>query len=63
MFIHEQLLLQLAQERMAEAVQWAEQRRALRQSRPSVRIRLGLALVRLGHWLAGQPSAALSTTC
>jgi hypothetical protein len=60
MFINEQLALHMAQERMAETVRWAEQRRALRQARPSVGIRLDRTLVRLGHWLADQPSAALS---
>jgi hypothetical protein len=59
MFINEQLALRMAQERMAEAVRWAEQQRALRRARPSVGIRLGRTLVRLGHWLADQPSAAL----
>ena len=61
MSIHEQPALQMAQERMAEAVRWAEQRRALCRERPSVGIRLGRTFVRLGHWLADQPSAALSS--
>jgi len=61
MFIHEQLALQMAREQMAEAVHWVEQRRALRWTRTSVRVRLGRTLVRFGHWLADQPSAALSS--
>lgn len=59
MFMHEQLAMRMAQERMAEAARWTEQARALREGRPSLRIRLGRTLVRLGHWLAGQPSAGL----
>jgi len=61
MFIQEQIAFQMAKERMADAVRWAEQPRARRRERPSMRIRLGRSLVWLGHWLAGQPSAALSS--
>lgn len=54
MDLDEQIALRMAQERIEEAVHAAEQRRALRsaRARSSVRIRLGSALMRLGHWLA-----------
>jgi len=61
MFINEQLALQMAQERMAEAVRWAEKQRGLCRARPSLGIRLGRTLVRLGHWLVDQPTATLSS--
>jgi hypothetical protein len=56
MDINEQIALQMAKERMREAVRAAEQRRAIgfeRAGRP-VRVRLGGVLVRLGHWMMGQ---------
>lgn len=58
MDIHEQLALRMAQERIEEAVRAAEQMRAVRSARArrSARVRLGSALVRLGHWMAGQSS-------
>ncbi len=58
MFIPEEIALQMAKERVADAVRLAEQANALRRARPSMRIRLGRSLVRLGHWLAGQPPGA-----
>ena len=61
MFIQEQIAFQMAKERMADAVRWAEQPRAPRRERPSMRIRLGRSLVWLGHRLADQPPAALSS--
>jgi len=44
---------------LAEAMREAKESRALRHARPTVRIRLGRTLVRLGHWMAGQQSSAL----
>ena len=56
MDIDEQVALQMAKERIEEAVRLAEQRRAIgfeRAARP-VRVRLGSVLVRLGHWMMGR---------
>lgn len=57
MDLDEQIALRLAQERVEEALQTAEYRRALRSARAhsSARVRLGNALVRLGHWMMGEP--------
>ena len=55
MDLEEQVALRMAKERIEEAVRAAEQRRAIgfeRAARP-VRVRLGSALVRLGHWMKG----------
>ena len=62
MYIHEELALQIVKERKAEAIRIAEQERAFRPSvaRTSARVRLGRSLVRLGHWISGQPSPAWS---
>jgi len=56
MDLDEQIALRMAQERIAEAVHAAEQRRAFRSARAhsSTRVRVGSALVRLGHWMMGQ---------
>jgi hypothetical protein len=63
MYMDEQIVLRMARERVEEAVRAAEQRRALRtgQARRSTRVRLGSALVRLGHRMLGQSSPAPST--
>jgi hypothetical protein len=64
MDIHEQIAFQLAKERMEDALRDAQERRAIRLARPrrSARVRLGSALVRLGHWIARrQPSQAPPT--
>ena len=55
MGIDEQLALQLAKDRMEEAIRTADRMRAIHggQPRRSVRERLGSALVRLGHWIRG----------
>lgn len=62
MYIHEELALQIVKERNAEAIRIAEQARALGPSdaRTSARVRFGRSLVRLGHWISGQPSPAWS---
>ncbi len=55
MDINERVVLQLARERLEEAVRAAEERRAIgttRVGRP-VRARLGTILVTLGHWMMG----------
>ncbi len=48
-----QTALELAKERIEDAVREAEQRRAVRAAQPhrSVRERLGSALVRFGQWM------------
>ncbi len=59
MYIHEHTAVLMAKERMEEAWRHAEQAQALRLARPSrrsPRVLLGIALVRLGHWIQGQPS-------
>ncbi len=56
MDIEEQVALQMAKERIEDAVRAAEERRAMafeRTGRP-VRARMGSVLVRLGHWMMGQ---------
>ncbi len=55
MDINERVLLQLAKERLEEAVRAAEERRAIgteRVGRP-MRVRLGTILVTLGRWMMG----------
>lgn len=59
MDIHEHTVVLMAKERMQDAVRSADQARALRLARvprPPARVRLGMALVRFGHWIQGQPS-------
>ena len=49
--------LQLARERLDEARAMAAQRALLRSLRPArrpVRVAVGLALIKIGHWLAGR---------
>ncbi|HSB69045.1 MAG TPA: hypothetical protein VLT62_06920 [Candidatus Methylomirabilis sp.] len=62
MGIHEQIALRMAQERIEDAVRAAEQMRAIRsaRSRRSARDVLGSALIRIGHWMMGRSSAAVS---
>jgi len=56
MDVHELLVLQMAQERIENAVRAAQQRRAVcpGQVRRSARVRLGSVLVRLGQWMIGE---------
>jgi hypothetical protein len=64
MCIHEYAAVLMAKERMEDACRSAERMRLLRLARPprrSRRIRLGMALVRLGHWVQGQPSPTPGT--
>jgi len=63
MHFHEEIVLRMAKERIEDAVRVAEETRATRcaRERRSARFRLGGALVRLGHWMLGQPSPAAST--
>jgi hypothetical protein len=62
MYIHEQIALRIAKDRIEEAVRAAEQRRAIRLagSRTPARVRLGRSLVRVGYWISGQAAPALS---
>lgn len=62
MYFHEQIALQLANERIAERLRFAETERVVRSAvaRTSVRVRLGRCLVRLGHRITGQPLSAFS---
>jgi hypothetical protein len=62
MYVHEAIALQMANERLADAMRRAEQERAIRptSARTSARVRLGRSLVRLGYWISGQPSPAFS---
>ena len=60
MFIEDHAMLLMARERMEETSRSAEQRRALRLAEAphrSTRIRLGMALIRLGHWILSQSAA------
>jgi hypothetical protein len=64
MHIHEDMLLLMTRERIREAERRAEVSRALRLARPArrpARIRLGMALVRLGQWIMGRPSTTQGT--
>jgi hypothetical protein len=64
MFIEDHAMLLMARERLEEASRSAEQRRTLRLAEAphrSTRIRLGIALIRLGHWIMGQSSPAPGT--
>ena len=53
MYLHEQIALRLAKDRLADEMRGAEQMRALRRARRPLRVRLGGTLVRLGHWMVG----------
>jgi len=64
MFIEDHAMLMMARERMEETSRSAEQRRALRLAEAphrSTRARLGMALIRLGHWIMGQSSPTPGT--
>ena len=57
MHIHENMMLLMTRERIREAERRAEVSRALRQARPArhpARVRLGMALIRLGEWIMGR---------
>ena len=57
MFMHEHVVWLMAKERLEEASRHAEEARVLglvRGPHRSVRVRLGAALVRLGHRIMGQ---------
>ena len=62
MYVHEDIALRMANERLADAIRRAEQQRSIRGavSQTPARVRLGRSLVRLGHWISGQPSPAFS---
>ncbi|HXZ43683.1 MAG TPA: hypothetical protein VEH53_02560 [archaeon] len=53
MDFHEQIVFQMAKERIEDAVRTAQRMRAIHSARPPrpARVRLGSALVRLGHWM------------
>lgn len=64
MYIHEETVVMMVKQRMDDAMRYAEQRRALRlarASRPSTRVRLGMVLIRFGHWMMGQSTSAPGT--
>jgi hypothetical protein len=63
MDIYEQIALQIAKERLADAVREAERIRAMRVSRVPrpARVRLGSAIVRFGQWMAGDSSPVASS--
>lgn len=64
MHIHEDTMLLMARERILEAERRAEVSRALRMARPArrpARVRLGMALVRIGQWIMGRPSTTQGT--
>lgn len=62
MYVHEDIALRMANERLAEAIRRAEQQRSIGDavSRTPARVRLGRSLVRLGRWFSGQPSPEFS---
>ncbi|HEX7512127.1 MAG TPA: hypothetical protein VF464_02045, partial [Candidatus Methylomirabilis sp.] len=60
MFIEDHAMLLMARERMEETSRSADQGRALRPVEAphgSTRVRLGIALIRLGHWILSQSAA------
>ena len=64
MHIHEDIMAMMARERVEDAVRFAERMRDLRLARAPrlpTRVRLGIALIRFGHWLMGQPSPTPGT--
>jgi len=63
MYIHEDIALQMAKARIDDAVRTSELQRAMHfvGGRTSARAFLGKVLVRLGHWMMHQSSAAQST--
>jgi hypothetical protein len=65
MYIHEYTVMMIAKQRMDDAMRYAEHRRALRLARepgPSTKVRLGMALIRVGRWLMGESSPSTGTT-
>jgi hypothetical protein len=61
MHIHEDTVVLMAKERMEDALRSADRMRALRLARGprrSTRVRLGMALVRLGHRILGGSSSS-----
>jgi len=64
MFIEDYAMLLMARERMEETLGSAEQRRAFRSAEAPhrlTRVRLGIALIRLGHWMIRQSSPTPGT--
>ena len=60
MYIHEHIAIRMAKERMEDALRSAEQLRDLRLTKTPrwpARVYLGLALIRIGRWLQGQPTS------
>jgi hypothetical protein len=56
MYTDEGIVMTIVKQRMNDAMRYAEHRRALpfvRPSRASTRVRVGMALIRLGRWLVG----------
>ena len=55
MDFHEQITFQMAKERIEDAVRTAQRMHAIRSARAprSARVRLGSALMKLGHWMMG----------
>lgn len=62
MYIHEEIVLQMAKERIHEARRAAEHQRSAHRAGapPSARVRLGRSLVQLGRRISGEPSPAVS---
>lgn len=62
MYIHEEVALRMANERIQDARRAAEQQRMVHRAgaQTPARVRLGRSLVQLGHWVAGDPSPAAS---
>ena len=58
MCLHEQIAVQIAKARIDDAMRTAEQRRAMcfARGKMSVRVSLGRALMRLGHWMMNNPN-------
>jgi hypothetical protein len=64
MHIDEHVTLLMARQRIQEAERRAQQLRGLRLARAprqTMRVRVGMALVRFGHWIMGRPTAAPGT--
>jgi hypothetical protein len=60
----EDTVMMIVKQRMDDAMRYAEQRRALRLARaprPSTRVRLGMAVIRLTRWLMGDSSMPAGT--
>lgn len=62
MYEIEDVVLMMVKERMNDRMRYVADRRALRLARahrPSMKLRLGMALIRFGQWLMGEsaPSA------